>query len=44
MQRPDRKSVEAYQTPTLEHAIADRLPQILVMQDAAPRPSGPCSS
>ena len=35
MQRPDRGSIEAYQAPALEHAINDRLPQILVMQDAA---------
>ena len=36
MQRPDRGSIEAYQAPALEHAIDDRLPEILVMQDAAP--------
>src|SRR6188472_2136550 len=36
MERPDGGAVEAYEAAALEDAIDDRLPEILVMQHAAP--------
>jgi hypothetical protein len=37
MQRADRRPIEPYEAATLEDAIDDRLPEILVVQHAAPR-------
>ena len=36
MERADRWSIEPEQTPALEHAIDDRVCEVLVVQDAPP--------
>jgi hypothetical protein len=37
VQRSDRRPIEAYEAAALEDAIDDRLPEILIEEDASPR-------